>query len=310
MRSAAPSGPSARAGASSSRGSTGQLEARNEQVVLGAEVVVHQRRVDSGVGGDRPDRRTPEAAVGEQAARAASRMSARVSGAPGPTSPGLLVMPGSVAPAPAGSCEVQLAEGQRLEEVGLARLAVAGLAGVDLGHDVPLEAAWSPAARGTGRTAGCRDPAPGARPWPTRCRRSCARGAAGSPVRSAISIGSELRGGGVREVDGGVGVGLLARGPTRVGRPSSRGARSPATDTCSRRRRRCRYDARGRRCPRRSRRRSRAATGTAGVRRPRRRRAPAAISALFSSLTHGSVPHTRWVISRHGAWIAHTGTWW
>ena len=42
-------------------------------------------------------------------------------------------------------------------------------------------------------------------------------------------------------------------GPSRVGRPSSRAARWPATGTCSRRRRRCRYVARGRRSPRRSR---------------------------------------------------------
>ena len=47
------------------------------------------------------------------------------------------------------------------------------------------------------------------------------------------------------------------------------------------------------------------ATGTAGARRPPRRRRPRAISAERSSLPHGSVPQTRWVNSRHGAWIAH-----
>ena len=36
----------------------------------------------------------------------------------------------------------------------------------------------------------------------------------------------------------------------------------------------------------------------------------AAISAERSSLPHGSVPHTRWVNSRHGAWIAETGIAW
>ena len=36
----------------------------------------------------------------------------------------------------------------------------------------------------------------------------------------------------------------------------------------------------------------------------------AAISADRSSLPQGSVPQTRWVNSRQGAWIAHTGTPW
>ena len=35
-----------------------------------------------------------------------------------------------------------------------------------------------------------------------------------------------------------------------------------------------------------------------------------AISAERSSLPHGSVPHTRWVNSRHGAWTASTGISW
>ena len=36
-----------------------------------------------------------------------------------------------------------------------------------------------------------------------------------------------------------------------------------------------------------------------------------AISAERSSLPQGSVPQTRWVNSRHGAWIAQTGiSWW
>ncbi len=36
-----------------------------------------------------------------------------------------------------------------------------------------------------------------------------------------------------------------------------------------------------------------------------------AISAERSSLPHGSVPQTRWVHSRQGEWIAHTGSsWW
>ena len=43
-----------------------QLEGGQEQVVLGAEVVVHQRRVDPGGRGDRADRRTGEALGGEQ----------------------------------------------------------------------------------------------------------------------------------------------------------------------------------------------------------------------------------------------------
>ena len=58
-------------------------------------------------------------------------------------------------------------------------------------------------------------------------------------------------------------------------------------------------------------RRSPAASGTAGAPRPRRRRRRAAISADRSSLPHGSVPQTRWVISRHGACTAQTGiSWW
>jgi hypothetical protein len=36
----------------------------------------------------------------------------------------------------------------------------------------------------------------------------------------------------------------------------------------------------------------------------------AAISAERSSLPQGSVPQTRWVNSRHGAWIAETGIAW
>ncbi len=35
-----------------------------------------------------------------------------------------------------------------------------------------------------------------------------------------------------------------------------------------------------------------------------------AISALFSSLPQGSVPQTRWVSSRVGAWTAQTGMEW
>ena len=38
--------------------------------------------------------------------------------------------------------------------------------------------------------------------------------------------------------------------------------------------------------------------------------APSASAASFdrTSLAHGSVPQTRWVISRQGAWMASTGT--
>ena len=35
-----------------------------------------------------------------------------------------------------------------------------------------------------------------------------------------------------------------------------------------------------------------------------------AASVARSSFAHGSLPHTRWVINRHGAWIATTGSWW
>ena len=68
---------------------------------------------------------------------------------------------------------------------------VAGLAGVDLHHDVALEAAARRAARGTARTAGCRGPGTRcsslADPLPSvmcTCRSR-------SPRRSAIATGSE-----------------------------------------------------------------------------------------------------------------------
>ena len=58
IRSPRPSGPPCdRREQQLTRGSTGQLERRQEQVVLGPEVVVHQRRVDPGGRGDRADRR-------------------------------------------------------------------------------------------------------------------------------------------------------------------------------------------------------------------------------------------------------------
>jgi hypothetical protein len=44
----------------------GHLEGGEEQLVLGAEVVVHQGRVDPGGGGDRTDRRTGETVVRER----------------------------------------------------------------------------------------------------------------------------------------------------------------------------------------------------------------------------------------------------
>ena len=147
--------------------------------------------------------------------------------------------------------------------------------------------------------------APGARPWPSRCRRSGGCGAAASPSRSAIATGSDCGDRGVREVDGGVGVGLLRGVPAGQVHLHAAPRARPATGTCSRPRTRCRSTPRAPRCPRRSSRRSRAASGTAGARRPRRRRPPWPSRRERSSLPHGSVPQTRWVNSRHGACTAH-----
>ena len=78
-RSAAPSGPAAITGADHLARVDLQLEGGQEQVVLGAEVVVHQRRVDPGVRGDRADRRTGEAlAAKARGPRRGSRPGCRV----------------------------------------------------------------------------------------------------------------------------------------------------------------------------------------------------------------------------------------
>ena len=135
------------------------------------------------------------------------------------------------------------------------------------------------------------------------CRRLLAQ-----PLGHLDHVGA--RDGGVREVDRGVGVVLLAGVPAGEVHlhPAARG-RPPRIHVLDRE-----GDAgaglQRRRCRRRSRRRSPSATGTAGARRPRRRRRPAAISADFSSLPHGSVPQTRCVKSRQGEWIAQIGISW
>ena len=65
--------------------------------------------------------------------------------------------------------------------------------------------------------------APGARPWPSRCRRSGGRAAAGRrAARPSRRVGLGDRG--VREVDGGVGVGLLGGVPARAGTSPCRAA--------------------------------------------------------------------------------------
>ena len=69
IRSPAPSGPAAIAGASGDPRVDRQLERGQEQVVLGPEVVVHQRRVDPGGRGDRADRRAGVPLGGEQRPR-------------------------------------------------------------------------------------------------------------------------------------------------------------------------------------------------------------------------------------------------
>ena len=171
---------------------------------------------------------------------------------------------------------------------------------------VPRRSRRAPAAPAPRRTAGRRDPAPGARPCSTRAvgevdvrqpvaerlddphrvrarRPPCARGRAWSP-------GSRAR-----------------AGPSAAGRPRSRGC-GPATGTCSRRRTPRRSRSASGAARRRTRGRTPAASETAGARRRWRRRPARPPSWARCSLVQGSVDQTRWVSSRHGAWIASTGT--
>ena len=80
-----------------SAGSIGGFMRAEEQLVLGAEVVVHQRRVDPGAGGDGADRRAVEAPLGE-------RRRGRPPGSP-PGCPGCRAAGRSAARPPSRACK-------------------------------------------------------------------------------------------------------------------------------------------------------------------------------------------------------------
>ena len=155
-----------------------------------------------------------------------------------------------------------------------------------------------------------RGPGSGARPWPSRCRRSGGRAAAGRRAARAISTGSERDDRRVGEVERGVGVVLLRRVPARhvdlhlalaearQGYMFSTANAMPVRSSSSR-------DALDER-----RGRSRAATGTAGARRPRRRRPRAAISALRLELAPGLGAPDPLGDQQAGACTAQTGISW
>ncbi len=76
------------------RGVHRQLHRRDEEPLLGPEVVMDEGRVHAGPGGDRPDRRAVEAGLGERGARRGEDPLAGVAGAgPAPRPPGSDVLP-------------------------------------------------------------------------------------------------------------------------------------------------------------------------------------------------------------------------
>ena len=121
----------------------GQLEGRDEQVVLGAEVVVHQRRVDPG-GLATPRIVVPPKPCAANWSRAAARIAARVSGAPGrrPRLDGRRSRR-----RPPGSARARTPA----TRAGRARAPrrLRALAGVDLDHDRRRRSRRSPRARGS-----------------------------------------------------------------------------------------------------------------------------------------------------------------
>ena len=184
-------------------------------------------------------------------------------------------------------------------------LAGRALAGVDLDDDLAGEPTAARCSRNSAARYRAAARAPGARPWPSRCRRSGGCAAAGRPSRSAISIGV-----GPRDRARARGRWWCWRSPRSDGSQPGQVHLHAARDArhgihVLDREGDAGATPRAPRCPStKSRGVVASASGTAGARRPRRRRPRAAISAERSSLPHGSVPQTRWVNSRHGAWTA------
>ena len=204
--------------------------------------------------------------------------------------------------AAAGRREIEPGEGERLGQVGLALGRGCRPAGVDLDDDVTREALLRRAARAA-RAHGW-SPRPGTRcssraePVPSaRCTWASRSPSAGH--RQGVGLDTD----GVREVEGDV----------PVVRPTGSQSGRYGSDLAAARPQRVHVLDREpdvgllghpRRCRRRTRGRSRAASGTAGGRR--RSTHPSVLGGLRArarASPTGSVPHTRWVTSRHGAWI-------
>ncbi len=282
-----------------------ELEGGEEQVVLGAEVVVHQRRVHAGVAGDRPDRRTP---------RSPAPRSAR---APRPGSPpGCRVLPGR-RPRRTGLASRRrhrrsargrtpaTRAGRARAPRGCAHLRV--LISTTISPPKPERATWREELGGADRAAAR---APGARPWPSRCRRSGGCAAAGRRAGRPSRPGRSARSRRAR------GRWWCWRSPrsegSQPGRYISMPRRRrgpPGVHVLDRERDAGRLLEGGD-----ARRRTRAAYSfcqrNGGCTTTTSAPTAAAISADRSSLPHGSVPQTRWVNSRHGACTAQTGISW
>ena len=169
---------------------------------------------------------------------------------------------------PAGAAvgdQVQPGEGERLGQVGLPLVAVAARRVLTSTTTEPAKPR-RPAARAARRTAGCRGRAPGARPWPSRCRRRGAGAPAGRPSRPsgrarpswAVAVCERSS---VYARCGSV-VGSQSGGYAETSRPRTRSGNMFSTA------KRTRCPRPSARCRRRTRGRSRAASGTAGARPP------------------------------------------
>lgn len=307
-------GPPTMAGTTVSR-LEGHLDRGGEDLVLRTEVVVHERRVDPGRLGDAADRGLVVAALGELGA-------GRLQDAFTRARPALLLGTGRTAAAARGRFghgrmgpggaggrrgEMEPGEGEGLREVGLAFGGGHRAAGVDLDHDVAVEAGEREALEelGAGLGAAPRDevlvlggaPAVGevdvAEPVAHAVDHRQGVGAGGRGVREVdgevpVVVLGDVPLGGVREhlsvlvpprvhvLDGEPYVGLV-RHPPDPGDEVLGVLALPAERGC-----------------------------TTTVDAPSR---SAAAWARWS-LTQGSVDQTRWVMRRQGACTARTGTWW
>ena len=211
-RSPAPSGPAATTGREDLARVDGHLQRGEEEVVLGAEVVVHQRGVDAGGGRDGADRRTPEALLGERRPRGGQDLGPGVR-RPGPTAAGRACGHGIAGLLMAWYGEVRAGELQRLAPGRpRARSRLAAPAGVDLQHDVAGEAGAGEVRAGTPRRR--IDAAAGHEVLVLGRAGAVGEVDVAQPVAHPVGHLDDVaaRDGGVREVDGRVGVAP----PTRV----------------------------------------------------------------------------------------------